>query len=77
MNTSKMKGVAILLVFAVCIVVVPVISQAAEAKYKIKLGSHHPDRHAAIQTLKNSLFLGHSSGKLLLAVFCAKVFANK
>ncbi len=55
MNTSKMKGIAILLVFAVCMIVVPVISQAAEAKYKIKLGSHHPDSHAAIQTLKNEI----------------------
>jgi tetrahydromethanopterin S-methyltransferase subunit F len=34
MNRSKMKGIAILLVFAVCMIVVPVISQAAEANIR-------------------------------------------
>ena len=53
MNTLKMKGIAILLVLAVCMIGVTGISQAAEAKYKLKLGSHHPDSHQAIQTLKN------------------------
>ena len=48
----RIKGIAVLLVFAVCMIGVNGISQAAEAKYKIKLGSHHPESHMAIETLK-------------------------
>jgi hypothetical protein len=50
MNTFKIKGIAIFLVFAVYMIVGPVPGKAIEAKYKIKLGSHHPVSHAAIQT---------------------------
>ena len=53
MKTFKMKRIVILFVCTIFMIGLTGISLAAEAKYKIKLGSHHPDSHKAIQTLKN------------------------
>jgi TRAP-type C4-dicarboxylate transport system substrate-binding protein len=49
----KKKVIAILLVFVVCMIAMSGISQADEAKYKIKIASHHPESHLAIEALKN------------------------
>jgi len=49
----KKRLIVILLIFVVCMITMTGISQAAEAKYKIKLAGIHPEDHIVTQTLRN------------------------
>jgi len=46
------KVIAILLVFAICVIAVPSISQASGAKYKIRLATHYSIKHPAVKVLE-------------------------
>jgi TRAP-type C4-dicarboxylate transport system substrate-binding protein len=48
----KKKVITILLIFTVCMIAITSIGQTGEAKYKIRIASHHPEKHEAIKVLK-------------------------